>query len=701
MEGLLGLRQNINTAESGMRELGVLERMDQRIQTDRNAEVLAQQQEQLMFEQMYEKAGTFLEKDRKNMNKRIAKSQATLRNHLASTGGSRKDFMEQGGIAVMNDIKNGIMRSDEAITMNENQKNLAKILEADAKGLGHLISPNDRRSVEQYNEMESGGKISFNGMMAEITIPKGDGFDYGTQIPLANIMSHESNMMKLIHNYAIAHPDSHKLDPYNRMEDRLALIHFAKEMGYGGVGTNTINIGEENRRRKAYNNKSNTESYYSWVAQANDVTASVRTNLQIKDIMAGGEYEGGVMNSLYKTNPTSKMLFSEKSKLVAKNRSASEAGSLWNRKGPSSIEPGSYVKEGFGEVWDKFFADDVGLKDSYEFMPLSKMDIAQLLYPAANADGTKPGYIYENGMLSEWEPNEKVFRSDGTKLVGQNKPKSGQLKGQYKIKGTYTALKQKAGSDDGEDSLLIDVYDSDGKVNKTKTAEIDKMVAGKNGGSGIQMTYVMALEAEDGGDLYYQEIDISSPQMRAILGEAVGTTANSGFAKEARADNDINAIQARTQQITDQTQSQWNTDMRELDDAKVWEGAIQQQGQKYWGANSGGALNRNALMKSMYMALDYQLNAGKNPDQQGIHSSTVKSLIDKGRFDENMQLAFGKETGKVLRDYSGQETDIVDHWFNEIVEVNSYSPNSENYKQNLQLASVWKKILEMQNQQGN
>lgn len=147
MDGLLGLSKSIRTNEDAHRDLAILEKMDARLQQDRNAEVVAQQQEQLLYERLYQMSDQLLEKDRKRINKRFQLAQSQIKEHIRANGGSRRRFMEQGGLSAMNSISNDLMRSPEAIQYQENKKNLTKILELQEKGLGHLISKRNLKSL--------------------------------------------------------------------------------------------------------------------------------------------------------------------------------------------------------------------------------------------------------------------------------------------------------------------------------------------------------------------------------------------------------------------------------------------------------------------------------------------------------------------------------------------------------------------------
>ena len=214
-----------------------------------------------------------LEKDRNQINKRIGMAQDQITNHMRDAGGSKKRFMEQGGLSVMSKISNDIMRSPESVTYQENKKNLAKILEAKEKGMGHLLSPRDIESLENYENNPNGGSISYSGIMNEIEIPPAANFDYGTDIPLEKILSNGSNMMRIQANYAMTYPDAPK-------PNYADIYAFAKKMGYGGTGSNQTKMraaAAESIKRAQYDkNKKANATGNSFVGRASELLCVYR-----------------------------------------------------------------------------------------------------------------------------------------------------------------------------------------------------------------------------------------------------------------------------------------------------------------------------------------------------------------------------------------------------------------------------------------
>src|SRR5690606_28664350 len=153
------------------------------------------------FDEMYKQTDTLLEKDRKRINKKILLTQSQLRDQIGEAGGSKKDFFEKGGISALNNIKNSIVRSEENIRYQENRNNLTYIRMAEQQGLGHLVTPQDRQTVEDYYNNPDGATITYRGMMSEIKVPPSENFEFGKEIDPYYVATYDGNMGKVLGNY--------------------------------------------------------------------------------------------------------------------------------------------------------------------------------------------------------------------------------------------------------------------------------------------------------------------------------------------------------------------------------------------------------------------------------------------------------------------------------------------------------------------
>lgn len=671
MEGLLGLNKSIESRESALRDLSVIERMDARIQADRQAEVQAQIQEQQFYEQIYNMSDQLLEKDRKQINRKTLQAQQQIRQHLKERGGSRKSFMQSGGMTILNDIKNGIIRSDEAIRYEENKKNLAKILEAKEKGMGHLLSPRDLRTLEDYENNEDGAAITYSGLMSEIELPPSNAFDYGTNIPMNNIINFKQNKMKILTNYKINNPD--KPDPSDAQ-----LEAFAREMGYGGVGTNENQLRQQLAAQKKAREYERTKPTKPEVEKKSFLNNFTTFTTQLKDTSVSSliENPNGIIEEMKKGgNKAANQLMKNENKLMSRNRSlGKERTSSWN--------PADFLLEPIREGLDYLTQDMMGLKDSYNVaLPPSTLNKLNAI--------VFDGHEIANGQVSEFEPSPDHFKANGTRV-----DKGEFDKGTYKIRGTVTGFRSTAkdGKRKGQDILLMNAYDDDGTYDEKSTRKIYQNEDGTISDAEAKMGMYTVLENEY-GDLVYVPLEIERyTVMQNIMANAImeDDDITEVVDLQNKAQADIRAIQAETAEDQLNIRSAINY----LDKESFQDPLFEQEGQKYWGQGSAGQKNRYPLMKSFYMAFDHIYSQGDEevrPDGQGKQPNpdVVRAMIDQNMFTQNAIL-FGIEDQ--LRDYSQGNSDekIIGDWFMNMKE--QYKEGTTDYNQYALLANKWLQI---------
>lgn len=680
MEGLIGLTKNINTTEAAMRDLSVLERMDARIQHDKDREVAAQQQEALMYERVYQMSDQLLEKDRNRINKRLQMSQRLIGDHIRNAGGSKTNFMEQGGVSIINGITNDIMRSPEAVQYQENKKNLAKILEAKEKGLGHLLSPKDIKSLEDYENNPHGGPITYSGIMAEIEIPPSENFDYGSDIPYEKVMSYNSNMVKIMGNFELVHPDK---------EPNMAnMVAFMKEMGYGGTGSNTMKLRLDAQKAAAYaKSKKNSptdkdKTPNSYLNQVNVLKSKIPGGLNLRTL--NEEYGGDIIEYMRQNDSSIGKLYSNKSSIMSRQRNLSEKGIDITDFGIGSNENPT--------IFENVFNDKVGLKNSYEILPHNKYQIAERAFEMETS-----GLKMENGAITNFIPTEDMFRMDGVQLTGNNQLDPDDHKGNYKVLGVVTALKAKSASDDGRYNLLINAYNDDGSLDEKSTQKLDEAYGDNKkgiGGSEIKQTEVVALEGPN-GDIFYKEIDISQPQIKTLFSNALAEddditdTVN----QENRSQAEMNLYEA----IDKEEKLRLTQTINAMDKEVFQEPIFEQEGQKYWGAYSGGQENRYPMMKSFYMAMDYINNSYKRTDEfpagdQNVYAENVKRAIDANLFTQMMIHGSIEEDLKNYNQSNGEDK-MISKWLNNVND--GYDENSSTAKRNEEIAKKWYQMLTM------
>lgn len=672
MEGLLGLTKSVNSAESSMRDLSILQNMSNQVEGKRQQEVQAQQMEEAAKEHFYQMSDQLLEKDRNRINKRMLDSQKQLKEALHDYGGSRSEFQANGGLSVINNIKNGIMRSDEASRYKSNKENLARIFKAQVEGMAHLIAPSDLKSVEDYHNNEDGAAISYSGLMAEIELPPSEAFDIGEQIPMHNILGYKGNAFKILGNYKMAYPDR----PEPNWKE---LADFAAQMGYGGVGTDRSKQQaklEEQKLRAQYEKETKTDTNHSFVTKLNKIKMDIPEGLTIQDV--DDKYGGSVIQSMKKDSKGVARLIGEKTNFSSRQRRLAEDGFKFS---DLIFQKGS-GKPGEGpSIADNMFNDKLGLRDAYEILPYNHPEIAERVFKS---------HTYENGKLLEFSPDEQMYRFDGVQLKGDNKLDKERHTGAYDFAGITTALKSKVtnGKNGNEENVLIvDAYNDDGSINKKSTSTINEDYK-----SPLELTTVIAMRNAN-GDMFYKEIDLSDQQIATVVSNALGDDdkLTSKIAEEAQEMKVIENIAKNTAE----EQLIFKSSIPQLNKEAFSEPVFKTEGRQYFGANGGGQLNRYNMMKALYTSYDFLKNANIRTEASpngyvGVDPDSIKQAMDMNIFSQIV------DAGGITKDLSNykqgnSEKGMIQKWLKNAND--GEEEGSFNRRFNNQLASKWMQML--------
>jgi hypothetical protein len=681
MEGLIGLQNNIKTTESAVRDLSVLERMDARIEKDRQAEVIAQQQEQLLYEKAYQMSDQLLEKDRNKINARFRMAQNQIAEHLMLSGGSRQTFMEQGGLSVINNISNGVMRSPEAVRYQENQKNLARIYEAQMKGLGHLISPKDLQSLEDYHNSEDGGTITFSGMLAEIKIPPSQNFDYGTDIPYEKIMSYDSNMIRIRQNFEIVHPDKE----FNYAN----VVAFMKEMGYGGQGSNETQMRLEaqksiaiSRANKNKPTKTPNTILGNYTLFKQELDSAIPQGITLENIEKIEQEKGKDFIEYLKggQNPMANKLLHNKSGLVSRKRHLPEKG--LDRTDFQFSDQATPIERMFNEMY--------GLKNSYQILPASAGTISHRILGNKNEAGM--GYEIKDGKVLNFAPSSSgqysTYRMDGVKLSSDNQLEEDNktVKGDYKIEGIVTGWKGK--DSDGNENLIMNAYDDDGKTIDSKTTKnIHDAYKGQGGGDELQFTTLIALRNPNTDDLYYMEIPIDMPDIKRALDVSMGD--DNDIAGQTLEENEKFMAAASIDQLQREELVKMQGTVNRADEDVFQDPIFEQEGSKYWGAYSGGQQNRYPLMKSFYMAFDHVARTEQEGVPAQYDKESLTDLVDSNFFTK---AAIHGNVEDQLKDYKVNDLQIIQGW---LTNINESAESALTKQRNQEIAVKWAQMNEL------
>lgn len=228
---LTGLTADIHKRDSAARDLNTLNSLlmlkKQKEQEEQQAQIAYQE----IVGKVQEQTNMLLENDRYAINQKALKLQSDLKEKIKALGGSKRAFMQNGG---MNDIlqyKNDILNSEEFSRFKNNRINLERLLMVKERGMGHLINIKDEQSLQNYYA-NNGGEITYTGILNEIDVDE-NAYAFGHDITPEEVLAVESNRMKIISNF-----ESDTGEKYIPRYKDEALKDYIKFKGYGGRGKN-------------------------------------------------------------------------------------------------------------------------------------------------------------------------------------------------------------------------------------------------------------------------------------------------------------------------------------------------------------------------------------------------------------------------------------------------------------------------------
>ena len=680
MNGLIGLTQGASRQEQGYRDLAALETLDRKVRMDRQAEQAAAQEEAAYFQQMYHQADQLLEKDRIKLNQKIKLAQSQLRDHIGSVGGSKKDFMQNGGVGYLNNMYSGIVRSDEAIRYQENKKNLTYIMMAQEKGLGNRLLPQDLKSMQDYFENEDGATITYSGMMNEVQIPPSQNFEFGKEIHPYYVANYEGNKANIMANYKMMYPDR-DLPDLKTPDGEAEFYNFIRRMGWGGTGSAQLKKATGNDTGKdggldAGDDKDLPTATLMSNYATEKALASVDVPLSefVKPVEEGG-YAGDRIGTLKaKGDDFVNQVYGDKNTLTTRD-----------------IE---YVKGHHRDYNNRFIPDDIefmfnngsfALAGSYSINGVGLPIVKEFL----GENGA--GYKIDGNIVQGYTPEgNDVFYGDGTKVGGDG---AEHYKGNYEVLGTFTANMAKGGKDN-EEFLLVEAYKK-GKPDEKMNAKLHEGWSGELGGGEVQQTAVVALRSED-GDIFYHKVDLDTAIGLTRAGNAIGK--NNDLSEAVNMQNTSAQRVANIEALN--TQDQVIFEQAKQDLAPVFNNTtFQGEAERYWGAGSGGSKNRDSLIKSFYMATDYVDTMFRTP-QEKFKSEEYNDHINKDRVSYYMGSdLFTNGVVKeidgydaMMRDYNKYNSEeLVQKWFEE--STKGLDPGSLDFKKDEALARKWKQFL--------
>lgn len=456
-------------------------------------------QEQQYYQYINEKAEGLLGYDRERIQEKAMSLQKSIREKIALYGGDQRRFMQNGGHAQLGKYSSDILNSREFTTYQNNKNNLARIMDAESKGLKHLIMQKDIDSMQNYKEAK-GGEISYGGMMSEIESPDPNNYDLGSDIPLSDIITHGDNYMKIVGNYAMHYPDL----PPPDMEDLKA---FASKMGYGSKGSNReakrfmMDMAKRNASRATNSPKANRAAkedsrQVDGLSEMTKVIQALPKGMKVEDFYdtEGGTYEN-------------KNFFKEEASRNDHVRSfvSNDDWTISARNFNLDETPVIFDYEDNNTWWGNLIKDKFRMANATQILPGYEVPLAEsILGKVASEDGT-----------IEFEPTSDMYRMDGVQMTGNEGLRKGTYKGKYTPIGIATGTLTKNGK--GQNQLLMSVLNDDDTVDVKQTKKYVDDLKGNEVKSGM----FIALQNEE-GNVFYKRVEIENPMVRSKISEHVG-----------------------------------------------------------------------------------------------------------------------------------------------------------------------------------
>lgn len=649
----LGLTQSINDRQMANQELAVLGQMEQNQQADQDKEMQAQIMQDQMYSKMYEQADGLLGKDRKRINNQIRNAQNQVKGALDKYGADKSKFMANGGMSLMSGLQTDILHSDEAERYKQNKENLARIMEMQEKGLGHLISPNDLQTVEDYHTNDDGATISYSGVMSEVEIPH-DKFALDEEINPYFIMNHSSNMMKILGNYAKVYPDrpEPEMGPDGRPTRRgtAQIVAFMNKMGYGGMGQSAAlmqkKMAQQTAQAKAAKAEEPTTTVLGTMNQmdrrfqglkASDVTPEYMENFMQGDDAALFRDMLGENNN-YKAR--------------ARDFALSDTDAV-------------------GEVVDWFSQDMIGLRGS-KHLAIPPGELNGMMEVMLNSKKS------ENGSFENLQVTGDMYGSDGTQIKNSKRFGSNDYGTTFKPLGVVTAFESSVqdGGNGSKNVLLTNAYNDDGSIDKKAT---DKRFQGDGP---ARLAYYVALQGED-DDIVYKKMDISKSSVMSALRQSYKSNDISDQVKEEK-QNDQYRLEV--EKMTQDQQFEYE-DYKAKANTVFKEPMFEQESAKYYQSGSGGQVNRSDMMRAFYMAYESEGAKIANADPVKGKERLTKA-IDAEAFSNYMT-----EAGLTndLKDFNQHPEELIGKF---LVNINkNYEKGSMDYKAHEKIAMKWQQIL--------
>lgn len=481
---LSSVNTSLGNKDRKYRELSLLQGMEQKLEQEKQQEI----QSEVAYSQYEDQVNLFsqslLEEDRKKIRGLHEKGQMFLREELKKHGGSYSEFMKNGGIRVLQNYKNSIINSEEALMYKKNAENLAHIIKARDAGKGGFINGVDLKNLEMY-QANGGGEITYNGLLSPIEMPPASSYGLGHQIPPEQILKNKNNYSAILSNYMRENPD--KPQP-----NQAQLIEYTRRK-YSGMGNNQALLYSQ-RSNQAKSKKSRDSLKYTVMSSARKGIANINRN-------ADGT-AGFTINDDYEANyalarSSNKRIFSDK----------------------KFVDVSETDRDGILT----FDVDETRPIDAYEFSALNKSfsRAAKRNYESNFDDETKT-YRFRS---------EDLHGANGVKMENEEvynlKPKTVILALSGKGKNNLSDRENE------EDFFAVEFSDKKGKIRKKPSDRYRETIKDTK----LQYRPWEVWEDPKTGRLYYKPLDVEGISNSQAWTEAIG--GENDYTEEVEAQNTI------------------------------------------------------------------------------------------------------------------------------------------------------------------
>lgn len=526
--GMIGLANSTSNSERTKNEFATLNMLKQQMDAEQQSQEQAQLKEQAYQEAIAKQAETLLGPDKERLLQKAKELSMTVKERMKMYGGDMKRFFADGGHKIMADYKDTILNSPEAISYKENSKNMAMILEAQSKGLGHLINPYDLGNMLDFQK-GIGKKITYTGLMNQLNMPDPNAYDWGVEIPAKDIIA--KNKFAIMSNFKMANPD------YDGEPSDLELEAWTKKT-YGGLkGTNAQRLQWEKQFQHGV--EMDNKNYALNEFQAKDASARGWKGLELQEkaMEFDNYYKALTLKMSTSTSysdgdgKTSKKEIEETFIPLLDNTFAKvddlvqdinkiSAGNTWNKVGD--------ISDYFEGDWVTSFMDNSDNGDGDE-VPLTQLNNNYFKLRGAKkiasegkaidiARGEFNSIMDEKGVIKgadlELGGSSNYYTAGGrkiTSLTGGGNWFSKDFK--ENLKGTDFKVKAVvAGFLDQNGNMIMDVTDKKGNIDNSNNKKNNALY--KNGRAKSTM---FAVIGNDDGNILYKPININNPSTAAAL----------------------------------------------------------------------------------------------------------------------------------------------------------------------------------------